>query len=230
MNTSEAPTPVRAAANYAMGIRSRRDLLQTLYYATKNSADEAWALHTQLQPLEPRLGINAAALGTAPINGAPPIRPGDVLPRHEILNSKRAAEATAQDAACALMLILDFSLRRLEEGIGSLDTRELGPEIAPRIRLNKAIWALASQARHAHEWMATPDSKLDANPRAQVIKALKHDPRNLNAAREIVCGLQLNAYVTLEGMMLRTARDIIEPTGWKLGMVSAGTFRLDPPS
>jgi hypothetical protein len=230
MNTSDAPLAVRAAANYAMGIRSRRDLLQTLYYATKNSADEAWALHTQLQPLEPRLGLGASALGTAPLNGAPPVRAGDVLPRHEILNSKRAAEATAQDAACALMLILDFSLQRLRQDISSLDTRELGPEIAPGIKLNNAIWALANQARHAHKWMTASDSQLDAMEEVKVIKSLKHAPRNLNAAREIVCALQLNAYVTLEGMMLRTAHDVIEPTGWRLGMVSAGTFRVDAPS
>ena len=62
-----------------------------------------------------------------------------------------------------------------------------------------------------------------------ITKALKHDPRNLNAAREIVCGLHLNAYGTLEDMLLQAARDVIEPTGWKLAMASADTFRLDPP-
>jgi hypothetical protein len=127
------------------------------------------------------------------------------------------------------MLLLDASLQRLRFGIEPLDQRDFGPEIAPGLKLNKAIRALANQARHGHGWIGKPDSELNVIGDVQVIQSLKHSPRNLNAAREVICGMNLNAYVTFESMMLQTAHDVIAPTGWKLGMVAAGTYRLDRP-
>lgn len=39
------PPIVRSAADYALAIRGKRDLLQALFYATRINAAEAWALH-----------------------------------------------------------------------------------------------------------------------------------------------------------------------------------------
>jgi len=83
MQQTQSPQ-ANAAADFAVGIRSRRDLLQTLYYATKNSAAEAWALHLRLQTLQEDRE-----------NGMVAANPGDVMPRFEVYNAKRAAEATA---------------------------------------------------------------------------------------------------------------------------------------
>lgn len=225
----QPPPHAAAAARFALGIRSRRDILRTLYYATKNGADEAWAFHRKLQALAPRAALNSGPLGMSPLNGFI-VSVGDVLPRHEALNGQRAAEASAQDSACALMLILDYSIQRLRDEVAPLDTRDVGHEIQPGIKLNKAIWALANQARHAHKWLTCADAQLYAQEDVQTLVALRHDPRNLNAARELLLvGMHLSAYLTLEDMLIETAREILAPTGWKLGMVSAANVRLDPP-
>ena len=229
MNQGAAPPEARAAGLYAMGIRSRRDLLQSLYYGIKNNAAEAWELHRRLQTLQQVQAVNTGSLGAAPLNHGVSIRPGDIMPRHEVLNAKNAAEATAEDSAITLVLMVDRALQRLRPGISAVDTRDLGPEIVSGIRLNRVIWALANQARHLHEWIARADAQLYAQPDVQVIVALKHDPRNENAAREIIMGMNLNSYLAFEEMMIQTARDVLAPTGWTLRMLSAGTYGLDPP-
>ena len=129
------------------------------------------------------------------------------MPRHEVLNAKNAAEATAEDSAITFVLMVDRALQRLRPGIGAVDTRDLGPEIVPGVRLNRVIWALANQARHLHEWVARADAQLHAQPDVQAIVALKQDPRNENAAREIIMGMNLNSYLALEEMLIQTARD-----------------------
>lgn len=106
------------AAIFALAIRSKRDLLQTLFYSVKNNAAEAWSLHQQLMRIEkPRAG------GTVTYNT------GDVIPRHELINAKAAVETTAQDSAMALMLIIDYALRRFGQE-ASIDTRTLGSDFA----------------------------------------------------------------------------------------------------
>lgn len=204
-----------------MGIRSRRDVLQTLFYATKNNAAEAWELHRQLEPLEVRYDDGGVA-----------VQAGNIMPRHELLNAKRAAEATAQDAASAFVLILDYAIRRLRRDIAPVDARILGPQVRNGVRLNNAIWALANQARHADDWLAVPVADIDNDPVArnsvQVFRALALDPHDLNAAREFICGLNVNSYVAIEEMLLATAHEVLVGTGWRLGMVSAGTYLLEP--
>jgi hypothetical protein len=212
------PPQATAAALYALEIRSRRDLLETLYYATKNGADEAWELHRRLQALKNRKDT-----------GTPELDVGDVLVQQDLINSARAAEATAMDSASTLVLILDKILQRLGLRIGDLDTRDLGPDIEQGIKLNRAIWALANQARHLHKWVTRADAELHAQKDVKTIVALRHDPRNENAARELLCGMHLNSYLALEDKMIETAREVLATTGWSLTLLSAGSYRLSPP-
>lgn len=215
------PPRALAAADFAMGIRSRRDVLQTLFYDTKNSAAEAWEFHRQLESLEVRYDGGGVA-----------VQAGNIMPRHELLNAKSAAEATAQDAASAFVLILDYAIRRLRRAIKPIDTRTLGPQVRNGVRLNAAIWALANQARHADAWLAVPAANIDNDPDARnsvrVFRTLALDPHDLNAAREFVCGLNVNSYVAVEAMLLATAHEVLAGTSWRLGMVSAGTYFLEP--
>jgi hypothetical protein len=164
------------------GIRYRRNLLQTLFYSTRNSSRDAWAFHRRAEK-------------------------SDML--SSIIHSfdKTVAEQTAQDAAWALMLILDYALQRLKDTIAPIDTRDLGPTLSPGVRLTATIWALANQARHLHEWMQTPSSELEKNASVRIIRALQHDPLNPNVAREIIAALPYEAYADLEDAILVIAED-----------------------
>ena len=126
------------------------------------------------------------------------------------------------------MLIVDYALQRLRQAIAPTETRTLGPDLQPGVRLNAAIWALANQARHAHAWETRDDAALEAQEEVQVIRALRHDPRNLNASREIICALPVNSYIDIEDMLLATAHEVVRGTRYHLGMIAAGVARLDP--
>jgi hypothetical protein len=212
------PVPPRAeaAAFFALAIRSKRDLLQTLFYATKNNAAEAWELHRRLE-----------AIQTTYPDGSYSIGPGNVMPRQQLVDAKSAAEATAQDSACAFMLIVDATIQRLRTGLDGMDTRDLGPTIEDGVKLNAAIWALANQSRHIHTWAHCDATELEQKQEAQIFRRLRHDPMNLNAAREVLCGLRVNSYVNLEALLLATADDAIAGTGRSIEFVSAGTFLIN---
>ena len=140
----------------------------------------------------------------------------------------RAAEATAQDGAFAFILVLDYAVRRLGRLLPGIDKRTVGTTVMNGVKLNNAIWALANQARHADEWMAMKSQDLQAQPSAAVIMTLGYDPQNLNAAREFVCALPIYTYLDLEEMLLISARELLNGTGWHLGLLTAGAWRLDP--
>jgi hypothetical protein len=212
------PVPPRAeaAAFFALAIRSKRDLLQTLFYATKNSAAEAWELHRRLESMQ-----------TTPPDGGYSVGAGNVMPRQQLVDTKSAAEATAQDSASAFMLIVDATIQRLRAGTEPLDTRDLGPLIGNGVRLNAAIWALANQARHIHAWIRCDAAELEQKAEVRIIGQLNFDPLNLNASREVLCGLDVNSYVNLEALLLATADEAMIGTGRSLGFVSAGSFLID---
>lgn len=117
------------------------------------------------------------------------------------------AEQTAQDAAWALMLIVDYALQRLADGIKPIDTRVLGPTLSGDVRLSAAVWALANQARHLHDWMQTPNARLEKNPSVKIIRDLDHDPLNPNVAREVVAALPYEAYIDFEDAIFAIAED-----------------------
>jgi hypothetical protein len=84
----------RAAAHFAGAIRAKRDTLQTLYYAAKNSWSEALALKQRYNAL-PRLDLYAVPIGS------------DADIRYSsLLDGQRGAEATAQDSAAAFITYL----------------------------------------------------------------------------------------------------------------------------
>lgn len=174
--------PPNGIDEFWAGIRYRRNLLQTLFYSTRNSSRDAWALHLRVE----KSGLVSSVL-------------------HSF--DKTVAEQTAQDAAWALMLIVNYALQRLGDSIAPIDTRDLGPMLPPGVRLTATIWALANQARHLHEWMQTPSDKLESNPSVKVIRSLQHDPLNPNVAREVIAALPYEAYIDLEDAIFAIADD-----------------------
>jgi hypothetical protein len=195
-----------AAGDFALAILSKRDLLQTLYYATKTNAAEAFALHRRLNMVQ-----------EAPAGGAYAVAPGKMmLPRHQLMNAKTAAESTAQDSAWAFFLIADYSLQRFRAAVPGINTREIGPNIRNGVKLNAAIWALANQARHLHSWLSCDDVTLGAKAESGIIRQLGYDPRDPNASREFLCWIPVAGYVDIEDMLLASARSAVNSFGWDL--------------
>jgi hypothetical protein len=135
--------PLTGIEQFEAAFRARRNLLQTLFYSTRNSCSDAWAFHLRAE--------KSNAPGGSAISG--------LLTSIVYSFDKTVAEQTAQDAAWALMLIVDYALQRLGDSIRPVDTRDLGPKLSTGVRLSEVIWALANQARHLHEWMQNPHGK-----------------------------------------------------------------------
>jgi hypothetical protein len=211
-------TLVNAAAEYARGIRARRDVLSTLFYAVKNSSADAWAYYTRQKGLE-QSEFDGRAVS---------VPSGRDSERLTLIEARKLAEASAQDSAWALFLIADYSLQRLRPGIGGIDLREVGPDLAPGVKFNRMVWAIANQARHAHDWQSRSDAILYAQHDVQTIVALHHDPRNANAAREILVGMpDVISYVDLEDKLLATAHELLEGTGYYIEPTTGGSFSLE---
>jgi hypothetical protein len=218
MQRAEAPKIAQVAAYYALAIRSKRDLLQTLFYATRNNAANAWTLHQGLLEVEqPHPDGSVTIIG-------------DITARQELRDAKTTAEATAQDSAWALILILDYSLQRFASAAPETDSRAVGPEVGNGVKLNAAIWALANQARHLHDWEGRKPELLEKQQDVAFIRQMGFDPLNPNAAREFLCVTlrAVSSYIAFEKMLMQTAYDVLNGTEWRLGVVTAGTLRLDP--
>jgi hypothetical protein len=143
-----------------------------------------------------------------------------------------AAQATAEDSAVALILIADYSIRRLgKEGDGEIpDTRTIGGDAYNGVKLNEAIWALANQARHLHEW----EAKNAASPREHaVFLALNLPPLYHQAARMFLEQMSLPSYIDFEDRLAQTALDVLAASPFRLDAASAGmvTIRMvgEPP-
>ena len=175
---------------FALAFRARRSILQTLFYATRNSSLDAWAFHQRVEK-----STHSEHPLAALVSG--------------FLHSfdKTIAEQTAQDAAWAFVLIADYALQRLADSVEPLDTRELGPTLAHGVRLSAAVWALANQARHLHKWMNEAPDVLARNPSVVIIRSLQHDPLNPNAAREVLAALPYPAYVDFEDAISEIANE-----------------------
>ncbi|MGB8267323.1 MAG: hypothetical protein WCE44_13410 [Candidatus Velthaea sp.] len=210
----------RAAGHYASSIRARRDLLQTLYYATKNSGLEAAGYHRQAE-------LARSQQGEDPNGSEELIR--------TLEDAQHAAEATAQDAAWSFMLIVDYAIRRLEQEMREINTRApslltLGAETRTGVRLNAAIRAFANQARHFHEWIALGAAEIasrnESKRNVATIIALDYDPLDANASREFLSYFPVMSYFDLEGQLLQTARDAITAEGDELGIVLPGSYSI----
>ena len=203
-------TTTRAAAHFAGTIRAKRETLQTLYYAAKNSWAEAQALKRRFDALPPMdlytLGLNSDA----------------DLEYSTLLDGQKGAEATAQDSAVAFIIICDYSLQRLRTEGKTADTRTLGADAYRGVKLNKAIWALANQARHLHDWQ---NNNWDEKS-YEVLVALGLFPIYHDAARLFLENLNLPSYVDFEERMLDTARDVLRETGCDLTRTGPGIVRL----
>jgi hypothetical protein len=194
-----------AASRYARYIRAKRDLLQTLFYASRNSGDEAWSRHLRLKHAEQSGDARSRSL------------------RAGWAEEQEAYEHAAQDAASALMLIVDYARREAftPEELES-KARSLGLKLqhgasnagaAEPVELNRAIWALANQARHVHQWKRRSEDDLLSDSKSKcsvsIIKRLGYDPRDLRAARELIGrnGI-VQSYIEFEEMLLETVYEI----------------------
>ena len=210
-------TTARAAAHFAGTIRAKRETLQTLYYAAKNSWAEAQALKQRYAALPP-LDFYTLRIG------------GDTDQGHStLLDAQKAAEATAQDSAAAFIIICDYSLQRLRTEGETPDTRTLGADAYNGVKLNRAIWALANQARHLHEWQQNDwDEKS-----YEVLVTLDLFPTYHDAARLFLEKLNLQSYIDFEERLTKTALDVLKVTGLELTRTGPGivtlTMKGEPP-
>jgi hypothetical protein len=208
----------KAAGEFASSIRSRRELLQTLYYATKNGSAEAWAFHQRRLVLPPEDGPHDSAAEKA---------------RQTLADGQHAAEATARDAAWAFVLIVDYAIRRLGADLmaaksATPDPLAIGAESLHGVKLNDAVRAFANQARHLHDWMVLGATAIqtDRFSKASVatIKKLGYDPLEDDAAREFLQALNVNSYLHLEELLIQTARDVFKAEGYEMGPISPGSY------
>lgn len=198
----------QAAAHFAGSIRAKRETLQTLFYAAKNSWAEARALQLRYDALPP------LDLYSVPGNGG-----GE---HAAVLDGKLGAEATAQDSAVAFIIICDYSLQRLRSEGGAADTRTLGLDAYGGVKLNQAIWALGNQARHLHEWQ---QNRWD--PKSyEVLVRLGLFPTYHDAARLFLEKLNLASYVDFEERLTHTAIDALKGSGFELTRNGPGIVTL----
>lgn len=208
MATLEQTT--RAVANFAGTIRAKREVLQTLYYAAKNSWTEALALRQRLKAVPP-------------LDLTKPRTPGDDdLGYTEFHDDAVAAEATAQDSAAAFMIICDYSLRRLRTEGDTVDTRTIGADAYNGVKLNKAIWALANQARHLDKWQQNDWHRESY----EALVALDLFPTYDGAARLFLERLNLPSYLDFEERLTMTVHDVLKPAGLELTRTRPGTVRI----
>lgn len=186
---------MQAAARFAGGIRAKRETLQTLFYAAKNGWAEAQALGLRYDALPP------LDLYSIPNNGG-----GE---HATLLDGKLAAEATARDSAVAFVIICDYSLQRLRTEGKTADTRSLGPDAYNGVKLNRAVWALANQARHLHEWQQNQWDKKSY----EVLVKLDLLPTEHDAARLFLEKLCLRSYIDFEERLMQTAADVLGGLG-----------------
>jgi hypothetical protein len=146
-----------------------------------------------------------------------------------LFGEQAVAEANAQDSASAFVLLVDAILKRLASALqgSGIDTRGIGAELENGVRLNAAIWALANQARHPDEWRELSDEQQGQNRSIQILKQLRQDPLNLNAAREVVCALPVSSYIGLETMFLKTADELMTGTQQKLTLLGPATVQIN---
>ncbi len=214
-NSHEA---AKAAGEYASSIRSRRELLQTLYYATKNGSAEAWAFHQRRLALPPEDGTYDSSVEKA---------------RQTLLDGQHAAEATARDAAWAFVLIVDYALRRLAAALKTAksvapDPLVVGAESLSGVKLNEAVRAFANQERHLHDWLELGATAIETDrlSKASVatIKKLHYDPLEDDAAREFLQALSVNSYLNLEELLMQTASEVFNAEGYEIGPISPGSY------
>lgn len=200
----------RAAAHFVGAIRAKRDTLQTLYYAAKNSWAEAQALRKRYAAL-PRVDPYTLQIDSKADTG-----------HSMLLDGAIGAEATAQDSAAAFILICDYSLQRLSTEGSITDTRTIGAEAYNNVKLNRAIWALANQARHLHKWH---QNNWHQEP-YDVLMALDLYPTFSDAARRFLEKLDLASYVDFEERLMATAHDVLTPTGYEVTRSGPGIVTL----
>jgi hypothetical protein len=88
--------------------------------------------------------------------------------------------------------------------------------------LNRAIWALANQARHLHEWQ---QNDWDENS-YKVLVALDLFPTYHDASRLFLEKLNLPSYVDFEERLTKTTLDVLKRTGLELTRTGPGIVTL----
>jgi len=210
-----APLPVGWAKNHRNASRDRalRREKSTLSGFQRPRA----AFFTGLLALSSRLK------DLPPIDALAHPNNGDKFAKHApLLDAATASEATAQDSAAAFIIICDYSLQRLAAEGMTADTRTIGPEAYNGVKLNQAIWALANQARHLHQWQ---QNNWDPESYA-VLLALEVFPTYHDAARLFLEKLNLPAYVEFEDRLTSTARDVLAGTGFELTATGPGIVSI----
>lgn len=174
-------TAVNAALKFAETVNARDEILEGLLHAVYDASRRSWDCHERLQPLPP-------------IETLAPDDPNYPAVRR-LEDAKAIAEGTAQDGALALMLITDYAIRRYGKEAEAEDstfvgTHSVGAVFRNGVTFNKAVWALANQARHYDRWITLGHDGCLADKRVResyiTIQAIGYSPLELNAAREFV--------------------------------------------
>jgi hypothetical protein len=186
-----------AATRFAESVRARHEILEGLFLAVYAGAARASICFSQRCSLPQEESLPADDPTLTVIQG--------------LKDSQSIAEATAQDAACALMLITDYAIRRYgreakAENPAFTDTRDVGAPFRNGVTFNKAVWSFANQARHFDKWIELGHAGCAANPSYETIRLIEYDPMRLNAAREFIAGakgLNLKSYAEYESLVLK---------------------------
>jgi hypothetical protein len=192
-----------AAVIYASTILAKRSTLRSLFYDALTNWQESQVL-----------GRRRNAIYMQTPDGSTVIRPGQEMEERLVTNALTVAQSVSQDSANALMLIVDYSLQRFAQDARLNDWRNLGVEAYGTVSLNSAIYALANQARHLHDWKKSPGSIHKAN--ADAFKGLGLDPLHDQAAPQFLQNLALPSYVDFEKGLLATPCAVLERSGWRL--------------
>lgn len=191
-----------AAIRFVETVRARREILEALFLAVYAGAAKA--------------GIAFTRWNALPVAGSLPA--GDPIRAQiqALKDGQALGEATAQDAACVLMLVTDYAIRRYgreakSENPGFAGTWSVGPIFRNGVTFNKAVWAFANQARHFDEWIELGDAGCAADRNIkdsyETIRLIEFDPMRLNAPREFVAGgkgLNCKSYSDYETLILQS--------------------------
>ncbi len=89
--------------------------------------------------------------------------------------------------------------------------------------MNEAVWALANQARHLHDW----EAKNAASPREQgVFLSLNLPPLFHQAARMFLEKMSLPSYIDFEDRLAQMAFDVLAGSPYRLDTASAGMVTI----
>jgi hypothetical protein len=135
----------------------------------------------------------------------------DEVEKQRLTDASTLALWTSQDAANALMLIADYSLKRFRHHahIQTKRWKALGKDARPGTKFTSAISAFAAQARHLHSWRPYQEEQA-------VFDSLGQDPQHTHSAAAFLQSVNMTSYDDFEACLLAVAHDALLGRGWRL--------------